>query len=290
MTDVDAEQNVKDSDQAQLYLKPFDFEIVTVNSEGEEQLRQHKQAQAFVEDVGGGITLEMVSIPGGSFQMGSPTPEKFRFGSESPQHEVTVSAFLLGRYAVTQAQYELIMGNNRSNFKGALLPVDTVSWDDAQAFCEKLSEKTERTYRLPSEAEWEYACRAGTTTPFYFGETITTTLANFNGSYTYQFEAKGEYREKTVEVDSLLPNAFGLSNMHGNVWEWCEDIYHKKYDGAPTDGTAWKVGRKRITRVLRGGAWNGPPRFCRSASRASNDPRILYDAYGFRVVCSTLTI
>ena len=290
MTDVDAEQKVKDSERTQPHLKPFDFEIVTVNSAGEEQPRQHKQAQAFVEDLSGGITLEMVSIPGGSFQMGSPTPEKFRFGSESPQHEVTVSAFLLGRYAVTQAQYELIMGNNRSNFKGALLPVDTVSWDDAQAFCEKLSEKTERTYRLPSEAEWEYACRAGTTTPFYFGETITTTLANFNGSYTYQFEAKGEYREKTVEVDSLLPNAFGLSNMHGNVWEWCEDIYHKKYDGAPTDGTAWKVGRKRITRVLRGGAWNGPPRFCRSASRASNDPRILYDAYGFRVVCSTLTI
>jgi formylglycine-generating enzyme required for sulfatase activity/tRNA A-37 threonylcarbamoyl transferase component Bud32 len=263
-------------------LKPFNFEVVTVNAKGEEAPRQPKEAKAFVEDLGNGITLEMISIPGGSFQMGSPESEKSRGDNESPQHKVTVPAFLMGRYAVTQAQYESIMNKNPANFKGANRPVETVSWNDAQEFCKKLSQKTGRTYRLPSEAEWEYACRAGTTTPFHFGETITSDLANYDGTVLYQSEPKGEYRKQTTEVGIFPPNAFGLSDMHGNVWEWCEDIYHEKYDGAPTDGSAWNVGGEGTRSLRRGGSWFLDPRDCRSANRVSFG--LLGQDIGLRVV------
>jgi formylglycine-generating enzyme required for sulfatase activity len=269
-----------------LKSKSFSFEVVTVNAKGEEAPRQNKEARVFVEDLGNSIVLEMVSIPGGNFQMGSPTTEKGHENDESPQHQVNVPAFFMGRYAVTQAQYEKMMGKNPSEFKGVKRPVENVSWNDAQAFCKKLSEKTGRTYRLPSEAEWEYACRAGTTTPFHFGETITSKLANYDGTGIYQFEPKGEYRKQTVDVDSFLPNAFGLFNMHGNVWEWCEDIYHENYEDAPTNGSAWNVGGKGNVRLLRGGSSVNSPRYCRSASRLSRDAGLRYNDYGFRVVCT----
>jgi len=176
------------------------------------------------------------------------------------------------------------MGKNPSNFQGAKRPVEQVMWNDAIAFCNKLSQKTGRKYRLPSEAEWEYACRAGTKTPFYFGETITTELANYNGNYTYAAEPKGKYRGQTTEVGSFPPNAFGLYDMHGNVWECCQDTYHKSYEGAPDDGSAW-VDNDNDYYLLRGGSWDDLPGYCRSAARYNTYPDDSTDDIGFRVVC-----
>jgi formylglycine-generating enzyme required for sulfatase activity len=161
---------------------------------------------------------------------------------EGPQHRVTIQSFWMGKYPITQRQWQAVMGENPSYFKGDNRPVENVSWEDVVAFCQRLSEKTGKTYRLPSEAEWEYACRAGTTTPFYFGETITTDLVNYHGEYPYAAAPEGVYREETTEVGIFPPNAFGLYDMHGNVWEWCADPWHDNYNGAPTDGSVWQEG------------------------------------------------
>ncbi|MDJ0677530.1 MAG: bifunctional serine/threonine-protein kinase/formylglycine-generating enzyme family protein, partial [Calothrix sp. MO_167.B42] len=209
-----------------LSLQTFNFETVTVNNKGTITNRRNLSAQYFAEDLENGVTLEMVQIPGGTFTMGSPAGEAQRDSDEGPQRQVRVPGFFMGRYEVTQAQYQAIMGKNPSNFKGEKRPVERVSWNDAVEFCQHLSQKTGRTYRLPSEAEWEYACRAGTTTPFYFGETITTDLVNYNRNYPYGSAPKGEYREQTTDVGKFPPNAFGLYDMHGNVWEWCQDTWH----------------------------------------------------------------
>jgi formylglycine-generating enzyme required for sulfatase activity len=227
----------------------------------------------------------MVQIPGGSFMMGSPASEKGRTQDESPQHQVNVPAFSMGKYVVTQAQYQQIMGNNPSGFSGAERPVEKVSWNDAVDFCEKLRQKTGREYRLPSEAEWEYACRAGTTTPFHFGETITTDLANYNGNYTYASEPKRKYLQETTDVGSFPPNAFGLYDMHGNVWEWCQDDWHDNYSNAPKDGSVW-TSQSGITKLLRGGSWTYTPANCRSASRYHSNLGSYNLSFGFRVVCS----
>ncbi|MFN9401072.1 MAG: formylglycine-generating enzyme family protein, partial [Dolichospermum sp.] len=144
------------------------------------------------------------------FIMGSPENEAERNSDEGPQHQVTVPSFFMGKYELTQAQYQAIMGSNPSRFPGNNRPVERVSWNNAVTFCEKLSQKTQKNYRLPSEAEWEYACRAGTTTPFYFGESITSELVNYNGNYTYGSAPKGQYRQQTTDVGSFPPNAFGL--------------------------------------------------------------------------------
>ena len=268
-------------------LKLEQIEVVTVNKFGEIIQRQPRIARYFTEDLGNGVKLEMAAIPGGTFMMGSPENEAKRRDSENPQHQVTVPGFFMGKYPVTQAQYQAIMGNNPSLFKGSNRPVECVSWDNAVAFCEKLSQITGKTYRLPSEAEWEYACRAGTTTPFHFGETITTDLANYNGNYTYGQEPKGVYRRETTEVGSFgVANNFGLYDMHGNVWEWCQDNWHSNYEGAPIDGSAWLgIEKNTNTRLLRGGSWNYLPGNCRSAYRG-NDLLGNYNDIGFRVVCS----
>ena len=239
---------------------------------------------SFQENLGNGVFLEMIAIPGGTFWMGSPENETERGSSESPQHQVTVPSFFMGKYQLTQAQYQAIMGNNPSDFKSNNRPVENVSWDDAVAFCQTLSQKTGKNYRLPSEAEWEYACRAGTTTPFYFGGNITPDLVNYDGNYPYKSAAKGKYRGQTTDVGTLHPNAFGLYDMHGNVWEWCEDDWHENYINAPTDGGAWNS-RSGIIKRIRGGSWNYSAQSCRSASRygRSRDGRD-YDC-GFRVVC-----
>jgi formylglycine-generating enzyme required for sulfatase activity len=189
----------------------------------------------------------------------------------------------MGKYEVTQAQYQAIMGNNPSNFKGEKRPVEQVSWNDAVKFCEELSKKTGRAYRLPSEAEWEYAARAGTDTPFHFGETITTDLANYNGNFTYASAPKGEYRKETTDVGIFPPNSFGLYDMCGNVWEWCLDKYHNNYNGAPTNGSAWLDGGED-TRLLRGGSWDFSPRNCRSAVRGRFNPVDRDYDIGFRLV------
>jgi formylglycine-generating enzyme required for sulfatase activity len=249
----------KSTQNSGLNLSPFEFEVVTVNETGEIADRQTKQANEFREDLGDGVLLNMVEIPAGEFMMGSPPEEEDRDDDEGPQRTVSVPRFFMGRFQVTQAQYEAVMGENPSNFEGANRPVEKVSWNDAVAFCEKLSQMTGRTYRLPSEAEWEYACRAGTTTPFHFGPTITTELANYNGNETYGSGPEGLRRGETTEVGSFPPNAFGLHDMHGNVWEWCQDVWHGNYEGAPTDGSAWIEGGDQERRVLRGGSWCGDP-------------------------------
>jgi formylglycine-generating enzyme required for sulfatase activity len=245
---------------------------------------ENHQAKYFKEDLGNGITLDMVQIPGGSFMMGSPESEKGRDESESPQHQVNVPGFSMGKFVVTQEQYQEIMGKNPSSFSGAKRPVEKVSWNNAVEFCQKLSQKTGREYRLPSEAEWEYACRAGTTTPFHFGETITTELANYDGTNTYASEPKGKYLQRTTDVGSFPPNAFGLYDMHGNVWEWCQDAWHDNYQNAPKDGSAW-TSQSDNRKMLRGGSWNYYPGYCRSAFRNFHDAGFVSNGYGFRVVC-----
>ena len=168
-----------------------------------------------------------------------------------------------------------------------MLPVEQVNWHEAQEFCARLTNLTGRAYRLPSEAEWEYACRAGTTTPFTFGETITPELVNYDGNYPYGEAAKGEYRAKTFPVFSGKPNGFGLYNMHGNIWEWCEDIWKPDYVGLAADGSANVSARDSNLRVLRGGSWYNLARYCRSANRDRNVPRSRYNYYGFRVAVAS---
>ncbi|MEH2038883.1 SUMF1/EgtB/PvdO family nonheme iron enzyme [Nostoc sp.] len=272
-------------------LKSFQSEVVTVDARGKIANRSNNEAKYFVENLGNGVTLEMVQIPGGTFMMGSPEGEAERDKDENPQHEVKVPGFFMGKYEITQAQYQAIMGSNPSNFKGEKRPVEQVSWDNAVEFCQKLSQRTGKTYRLPSEAEWEYACRAGTKTPFYFGETITTDLVNYNGNYhyyninnPYAFALKGEYRQQTIDVGEFPPNSFGLYDMHGNVLEWCKDVYNNNYQGAPKDGSAWLTGKDNNLKVVRGGSWFYNPRACRSADRSSNVYTDRVNDIAFRVV------
>jgi formylglycine-generating enzyme required for sulfatase activity len=155
--------------------------------------------------------------------------------------------------------------------------------EEAVEFCARLSKKTGKSYRLPSESQWEYACRAGTTTPFHFGETITLGLANYDSRYTYGIQPTTKYRQQTTEVGSFPPNAFGLYDMHGNVLEWCADVWHDNYNGAPADGSAWESGEDNSLRVLRGGSWNYIPQTCRSASRSWYLLNSTGKIYGFRV-------
>jgi formylglycine-generating enzyme required for sulfatase activity len=266
-----------------LPLKTFSFATVTVNAQGNIINRPNYDGKYVVEDLGNGVTLEMVQISGGTFTMGSPEGEEKRGENESPQHTVTVQPFFMGKYTVTQAQYQAIMGENPSSFKGEKRPVERVTWHNVVEFCRKLSQKTGRTYRLPSEAEWEYACRAGTTTPFHFGETITTDLANYHGNYQYASAPKGKCRNETTAVGSFPPNAFGLYDMHGNVWEWCQDTWHENYNGAPRDGSAW-INNNNDSRLLRGGSWFNNSRYCRSANRYGFGPVNRFYSDGFRVV------
>ena len=242
-----------------------------------------------------GFELEMVAIPGGTFTMGSPPDEPERYDGEGPQHEVTVQPFFMGRYPITQAQWRFVAGLEQINrelkpdpsrFKGDDRPVEKVSWYEVVEFCDRLSNHTGKDYRLPTEAEWEYACRAGTTMPFHFGETISTELANCGGT-PYNGGPQGQSRGETTPVEQFeVANAFGLSDMHGNVYEWCQDYSHSNYEGAPTDGSAWIEGGDPKYRVRRGGSWCINPRFCRSAFRGDLEPGGGdYDG-GFRVVCS----
>ncbi len=250
------------------------------------KLPENTPLDTFTEDLGKGVKLEMIAIPGGTFLMGSPENEVERFSDESPQHEVTVPGFFIGKYQLTQLQYQTIMGTNPSYFKGDNRPVEGVCWEDAVKFCQKLNHRTLGNYRLPSEAEWEYACRAGTKTPFHFGDNVTTDLVNYNGNYPYSSAPKGKYREQTTDVGIFPPNAFGLYDMHGNVWEWCEDERHENYINAPTDGSSWQSRISLGQKVLRGGCWHDYARYCRSACRLKSPCCSRNYFYGFRVVLS----
>jgi len=273
-------------------LKTVEFETVTVDVTGQITKRRQSQAKVFTEIIANGIILDMMAIPGGSFIMGSPNTEAERENNEGPQRTVNVAAFLMGKYEVTQAQWLTVAGlpkvkidlnPNPSNFQVNEWPVEAVSWDDATEFCARLSQFTGRNYRLPSEAQWEYACRAGTTTPFYFGDTITPDLVNYDGNNPYGAAPKGIYREKITAVGSFPPNSFGLYDMHGNVWEWCQDVWHDNYHGAPIDGSAWETGEDDKYRLLRGGSWFTDAGYCRAVRRNSFSTNARSDDIGFRV-------
>jgi formylglycine-generating enzyme required for sulfatase activity len=232
-----------------------------------------------------GVEMKLALIPAGTFPMGSPAGESGRQGNESPQRQVRISApFYMGIHEVTQAQYAAVMGSNPSHFRGEQNPVESVSHNDAVEFCRKLSGKTGREVRLPTEAEWEYACRAGTIGPFHTGETISTAQANYDGNYIYGNGKKGVFRQKTFPVGSFDANDFGLYDMHGNVWEWCSDWYQDSYSDLPSQ--APKGPNTGVIRVLRGGSWLNNPRYCRSAYRNWSAPGVTYFSNGFRVVVS----
>ena len=276
-------------------LKTFKFETVMVSDRGEIIAREPCTAPYFEESLGNNITpLKLMAIPSGEFMMGSPEDEHERYDDESPQHSVTIQPFFMGQTPVTQAQWRTVAAMpqietelklNPAEFKGDdRRPVEQVNWYEAVEFCKRLSEHTGRTYRLPTEAEWEYACRADTITPFYFGDTITIELANYDGS-VYRNEPAGQSSSITNPIGEFPPNVFGLYDMHGNVWEWCLDHWHDNYDGAPTDGSAWLTDDEKASRVNRGGSWLNDPRACRSACRINFDPGGRDNLIGFRVVC-----
>jgi formylglycine-generating enzyme required for sulfatase activity len=260
-----------------------------------DQLASIPRNRPYTCDLGGGIKLEMVFVPPGKFAMGAPAHEEGSSSSEKPQHLVTVPSFYLSKYLITQEQYAVIMGKNPAYRPGTKLPVEQVSWHDAREFCSRLCTRTGHKYRLPTESEWEYACRAGTSTAFYYGDQIEHHLANYRSrsSKIDQTQVANRPRqpknlaetlsEKTTPVGKFPPNAFGLYDMHGNVWEWCEDTWHESYVGAPTDGSAWV--NESDKRILRGGSWDNYARSCRSALRfkwaAGNSNYYI----GFRIAC-----
>jgi formylglycine-generating enzyme required for sulfatase activity len=297
-------------------------------------LRQPRETRGFREALDDDQALTMLWIPPGRFWMGSPEDEEGRSESEGPRHQVQLQGFFMGQTPITQAQWRAValwkeregeqwgktLNPNPSWFQPteaggggerlpirtfALLkeetttdrrPVENVSWEDAMEFCQRLSQRTGRTYTLPSEAQWEYACRAGSSTPFAFGDTLTPELANYDASESYADSPTGVWLQQTSPVDRFSANAWGLKDMHGNVWEWCLDHWHKNYgednnagqEKAPDDGSAWlfdQTDEDKKTRLLRGGSWGSDPGVCRSAIRDHDRPGIVYDVVGFRVVC-----
>jgi formylglycine-generating enzyme required for sulfatase activity len=245
--------------------------------------------------------IDFVWIPEGCFLMGQTETEKQTiiqergegayknyYQDELPQHEVCLDGFWMGKTEMTQAQWQQVMGSNPSRFEGDSRPVEQVSWNDAQKYLKKLNTQAgQEIYRLPTEAEWEYAARAGTTTPFYFGETISTDQANYDGDYVYGSGKKGVDRGQTTEVGSFPANAWGLYDIHGNVWEWCQDWYGSDYYATspkdnPQGPDTWEY------RVLRGGSWDDDPHGCRSAYRSRGVPGYRGDYVGFRVVAGVV--
>jgi formylglycine-generating enzyme required for sulfatase activity len=264
-----------------------------------DQWRLEKRAvevEGYREELAQGVALTMIKIPAGTFLMGSPEDELRRSADEGPQHEVTLGAFFFAQTSITQAQWRAValwdkverdLKPDPSKFKGANRPVEQVSWHDATEFCRRLSQRTGKSYGLPSEAQWEYACRAGTSTPFHFGATLTPELANYDGNYTYGDGPKGTYRKQTTDVASFPANAWGLHDLHGNVWEWCADHWHASYEFAPGDDQPWLIPAAGADepRLLRGGSWYFNPRYCRSAYRDCNHPDGVNGLIGFRVCC-----
>ena len=245
------------------------------------------------------VPTNLVAIPAGSFVMGSPTNEPAR-GTDETQHTVTISqSFCMGKFEVTQAEYLAVMGNNPSYYTGDLSrPVETVSWQDATNYCAQLTARERSAgrlpagygYRLPTESEWEYACRAGTTTAFHYGAALRSGMANFRGYYEYPpcgtdtyycYNPSGIYLDRTTSVGSYAPNGWGLYDMHGNVFEWCQDWYGPYPDGSVSDPQGAPTGSSR---VIRSGGWYNSADYCRSALRSGDDPPTRYDIIGFRVV------
>jgi formylglycine-generating enzyme required for sulfatase activity len=290
-----------------ILLSTFDFETVTLDIRGKVKDRRSLRARQFLEELAPGVTLEMVEVPGGKFRMGAPKSEAESDDDERPRREVKISPFFMGKFAITQAQWRVIAGwpkverelrpkpsyfpeGKRRKQSDDERPVERVSWEDAVECCARLSQKTGRAYRLPTEAEWEYACRAGTTTPFAFGETITPEFVKYDGNYPYGKAPEGKYSQETVPAGSLgIANVFGLFDMHGNVWEWCSDWYSREYYaecqklGIVTGPQGPETGASRI---LRGGSWSARSTDCRSALRFFYEPGGRLNVFGFRVVVS----
>lgn len=280
-------------------VETFDFETITIEPEKKlfgliSSIKKNivpRSGQFFVEYLGEGVNLDMIFIPGGSFMMGSNTSEVGRDKDENPIHLVTLNSFYVSKYPITQQQWRTVASYpkvtrpikaNPSFFKGDNLPVEKVSWLDAQEFCKRLSKYTNRTYRLPTESEWEYACRGNTKTAYFFGDTIAPEFANYDAR---NHNKQGKYDKKTTPVGSFYPNPFGLYDVHGNVWEWCEDHYSSNYIHKPKDGSAYETTMANQPRVVRGGSWSLSAPYCRSAKRSSYAADSNYNFVGFRIVC-----
>jgi formylglycine-generating enzyme required for sulfatase activity len=292
-------------------LKTFRFDTVTVDARGQVVARGTGEARYFVEDLGG-ANLEMVVVPAGTFAMGTPEivvepiMREARRGDartaaivatflswQVPQHTVTAPSYYLGKYEVTQAQWRAVaalpkvridLPPDPSQFKGDDLPVERVSWEEAVEFCERLSRKTGRRYRLPAEAEWEYAYRGGTSNGFYCGDSITPEVANFDGTKPWIGTPRGLNRGRTTAVGSMgVANPFGLYDMAGNVFEFCQDPFHANYVGAPADGSVWSVGGEPGTCILRGGSWQLDAGFCAGSFRGKDVTTARWPGNGFRV-------
>jgi formylglycine-generating enzyme required for sulfatase activity len=289
-----------------LPLLTFEFETVCVDEFGDELYRDRNEAQSFRELLGSGTYIEMVMLLGGEAKIGSPLDEKDRMPDEDDPYLVTFESFCVSKYPVTQSQWRAVaslpkvsrdLEADPSIFKGLNRPVESVSWFDAVEFCNRLSIHTQRTYRLPTEAEWEYACRAGTTTPFHYGDTLTSAIANYrcqNHGYqnrrdhgrdhpkksyhgTYAQESAGRACEETTDVGSYRSaNAFGLYDLHGNVWEWCA-----KNEWEPSDDTDYPY-----QQPARGGSWKTAPAGCRSSFNLMFAADSQDASVGFRVVYS----
>jgi formylglycine-generating enzyme required for sulfatase activity len=283
-------------------LETFSFSVPTLDRKGYINEQQRHTAKFFPEpltdrDGREAEKLEMVAIPSGRFQMGASRAEASKKSltttHEFPRHQVKVPSFYMSKHPITQSQWAMVAALPKvrrnlnpapSHFQGGDLPVESVSWLDAVEFCDRLTAKTGRKYSLPSEAQWEYACRAGTTTPFSTGETITSKMADYIGTCTYNAEAAGEYRKSTTPVGKFAHNAFGLQDMHGNVWEWSADAWHSDYRGAPTNGKARGNTFMSSRRTIRGGGWLDAPQKIRSASRSGYLETAMNRTIGFRVV------
>ena len=260
----------------------IEFETPTLDKKGQVISRTQHTAVQFSEDLGHGVSLELILIPSGIFKMGS-LPHQGS-ADELPQHLVTIKSFMMGKVLITQGQWKAVLGKlPPCRFKGDNLPVERVSWNDAQKFCQRLSKLTGRSHQLPSETQWEYACRAGTMTPFSFGETLTVKVANFNGEHSFGDEPHGFYFHSTNEGGKFPPNALGLYDMHGNLWEWCADTWLDDYSSSPRDGSSYQ-NKDSNYRVARGGSWHEPPALCRSATRLRVLETDADEVMGFRVV------
>jgi formylglycine-generating enzyme required for sulfatase activity len=270
-------------------LQTFTFETMTIDRYGQETGRDVHTVPYFTADLGRGVACTMVALPAGTFVMGGTPPGHSELAEALPSRRVQVPAFFMAQHPVTQAQWETVarlpmviheLHANPAYFQAPELPVESVSWHEAVEFCARLSAHTGQRYRLPHEAEWEYACRAGTTTPFHYGETITSQLANYVGTYTYAAERLGDYRRATTPVGSFAPNAFGLYDMHGNVWEWTADRWQ-----APV-ASSKSARDQRDWRTLRGGSWSDAPVNLRAVTRTGNHAESLNRLFGLRVCCA----
>ncbi|GAB4230010.1 MAG: hypothetical protein Kow00121_58820 [Elainellaceae cyanobacterium] len=290
-------------------ISAFDFDAVSVDTYGRKLKYERHQAYGFTETLGNGVALEMVQIPEGTAYIGSPQ-EEGRSSDEDEPHPVTLPPFFISKYPITQIQWRTVASLPKVNFslspepsyfKGLNRPVEQVSWYDAVEFCARLSRASGRLYRLPTEVEWEYACRAGTTAPFHFGETLSTDLANYRGEDRYNKRRgqriKGSYgngstginRQETTEVGYFqAANGFGLYDMHGNVWEWCCNCIEELWADIPGESQKNLVGEdNRYQQPLRGGSWKSSPAACRSAFRLTKSAGCREAFIGFRVVYST---